>query len=238
MYNNEPKLVLGIGTGRCGTRSLRELFFKQDLMKHSNTYTNKMKHCIHEGSIHIDHNKNFFIEDSEKIEKYVTEYLNTTIRKCGNYIWPKKYEGLVLDDDPDEEINHHVNIGFNLLNYVEEFLKQYKHTYVIALKRPDKDSFVNSVWKNYYENGMGSFFVKYFLTQCMKEAEYEVKTFWGDYWEKYNAKIDELVSKYPDRIRSYNYLDVMNNKEVQKEMFTFCGVKYPYLTTNINIGSK
>ena len=43
-----PRIILGLGTGRCGSRNLHQLFLKQRLLKHNNSIQNKLKYCMHE----------------------------------------------------------------------------------------------------------------------------------------------------------------------------------------------
>jgi hypothetical protein len=219
MSTLEPKLILGIGTGRCGTRSLRDIFLEKSLMKTNNTRISKFGHCLHEGSPGIWFDKfkvhsKLTEDDYRRMETQVITYIDTHMN--------------------DHDLKFHVHIDFKLLNYIDIFVNKYDNIAIVALKR-DKKSFVKSVVNSYFLKPLNThktnqyqdnnaYFYHYYLGEQCPEVIQIVEKFYSKYWDDYNTYLDELVLKYPNKIKCYDYNDVLNKWVVQKDMFTFCGL--------------
>lgn len=266
-----PRIILGLGTGRCGSRNLHQLFLKQRLLKHNNSIQNKLKYCMHEYKwfpkfqTQTELNKLF----------YTRKYIERVIYNVDEYSWPisernyfnfntlqlphilESYNSNQLNSDitsdmliPYYDLKFHIHINYLLLDYVDSFVKSYSNVYVVVLKRP-KGEFIDSILNKYYiDTGAinlfeKSFFVGYLIQEYPDILEkkhcdiFEIaKQFWGNYWDNYYNKINYLKNMYPNKIRCYNYINVLNNESIQKDMLEFCGFDNPVIHTKWKIKIK
>lgn len=151
---------------------------------------------------------------------------------------------------PYYDLKFHIHINYVLIDYVDLFIKSYNNTYIIVLKRP-KGDFVDSILKTYYVDigainlFQNTFFVGYLIQEypnILEKPHCDIieisKQFWGNYWDNYYEKINNLKNIYPEKIKCYNYINVLNNESVQKDMLEFCGFNNPVIHTKWEIKNK
>ena len=141
------RIIFGIGSGKCGTHSLHKLMLKQDIMRENNSFENKFLYVKHEGE-NINAMRTYNeCSLEETVNKYIEMVNNNDENKCyySRGQTPNN-NNLHIRKNISGKSKYHINIGFTLLPYIENFIERYDNIAVIALKR-DKKQTIMSIYK-------------------------------------------------------------------------------------------
>ena len=203
---NNKKVILGIGTGRCGTVSLSDLLNQQE-------------------------NAFFSHELKIKIQKEV-DY---------NIPLPWQYDKKKFDSDWHSILNYDGkyvgDVSMFWLPYLEKILDNSEGLKVICLQR-DKQEVVNSYLK---KTEGRNHWIKHDGKQwdsCPWDKSYpnfeasNKEDALKKYWDYYYELVDDLIKKYPDRIKIFQMKDLNNAKQVE-DLLVFAGFENKRIISNI-----
>ena len=203
---NNKKVILGIGTGRCGTVSLSHLLNKQ-----------KGSRFSHELKIKI-----------EKKTDYNTplpwEYNDKAFNSAWNSIL--NYDGDYVGD-----------VSMFWLPYLQKLFELSESLKVICLQR-ERDGVITSYLKktegrNHWMNHNGKEWDFCPWDKCYpKFSTHSKEEALGLYWDFYYQLVNNLMKKYPNRIRIFQMTD-LNNMEKVDALLDFLGFDNKNVVSNI-----
>jgi len=213
-YTVRRRLVITVGSGRCGTHSAARLFNSQEGLLYTHEWAPIFKW---HGDAQLVINK---------LSVLVSRY---------PYVTNKQFQ-FPVPVDLKVKLNSDVvgDANFAYLPYVETILQRFPGTKVIALKRERQqtiDSFVRKCGnQNHWMERDGRMWRKGEYDKCFpKFNATDRKEAIGLYWDYYYREVERLIVKYPDQIRLFWTDDMFNDMEQQAEAFAFLGVKNPKL---------
>ena len=205
----DKQCIFGLGTGRCGTKSLAQLLNNQD-----NTI------CVHEGRFFSPFFKDKLFKDDKVALRLPWDSKNPNLLKrvlMTMLNTNKKYVG---------------DVAFYYLPYVETLLSLLPHVKFIALKR-EKEKMIESfmkktrhnLWSDLYKPSKGDVVKEYRdWAPLMPKYPYADRRKCLDiYWEKYYEEVDRLVNKYPDQMRVYQMEELLNDANKITELLDWLG---------------
>ena len=192
------QLIISIGTGRCGSVSLSKFLSAQEYVS-----------VLHEGRL-----------DSHKIRKLI---------KWGNdeknlFEWLE----FLLSLDGNKFVG---DTGMYYLPYIEQIIDKYPQVKIIVMER-DKEEVVKSYIKkttgrNHWFDHDGKewdkddkwdpCYPKYDIVNKEKALE--------KYWEDYKSQTDNLILKFPDKIRKWT-IQSFNTLNGKNEILNFLNYKF------------
>ena len=234
MSYNSKRIILGIGTGRCGTGSLVKLFREQKISEYNNSKDIKLSYIRHEG--YLKNNNLIWYSDDNKKREYVKLYLDIVKHNLEKmYYVSDSHVYNSMDNNIESDILFHINVNCGLLSYLDEFFKQYENIRIICLKRDKKktiESFLNLI-KVYPESvlNLKRWNKDNSILPVYKEGSLEDNI--SDYYDKYYEMVEKIKNKYPDKIRCYNTETLFSSETEQREMLEFCGFENPCILLHI-----
>jgi hypothetical protein len=200
------KVILGIGTGRCGTVSLSDLLNKQE----SSFFSHELKIKIKKPT---DYNTPLSWECDEQA---FDNAWNSILHYNGKYVG---------------------DVSMFWLPYLERLFNIADNLKVICLQR-EKQGVVNSYLKktegrNHWMDHDGSYWD--FCSWDKSYPNFKVETkeeALNRYWDYYYQLVDELIRKYPDRIRIFQMTDLNDEKKV-RSLLEFAGFENKNVISNI-----
>ncbi len=205
------KLIIGLGTGRCGTHSLSKLLgLQQDI------------YSSHEGLHGKNRNMLPWNFDIEKIMEDLTYSVEMSkdkdiVANTGLYYLP--YVPFLIDLF-DEKVFFIV-----LKREKEEVIQSF------YLRNIGYNPWVNHDASYWAQTPWDETFPKFEGVSSKKEAI-------GKYWEQYYSEVERIARQYPDRFFILN-TDELNDEEKLKKLFDFLGIENPvFAKIHINKNRK
>lgn len=203
---NTKKVILGIGTGRCGTVSLSNLLNKQQ----NSSFSHELKIRIEKKE---DYNQPLPWENDELA---FNSAWNSILHYNGEYVG---------------------DVSMFWLPYLERLFLKSEDLKVICLQR-EKQGVVKSYMKktegrNHWIEHDGKYWDicpwdKSYPNFKVKDKEEALNL----YWDYYYHLVEELIKKFPDRIKVFQMTD-LNNKQKIEKLLSFAGFKDKNIITNI-----
>ena len=192
-----PRLVLGIGSGRCGTQSLARLLDQQPAASVTHEITPVLswkdpqaKGRIAERLTALRFNGRNH-EISGDIAHYYLNYVNAALE-----LDPKLR--VICLKRPREEV-------------IESYYRWVTERFgpgVNHWKRPGSKWKSSAIWSKCFPK---------YATDDMREAI-------GLYWDEYYQSVDALLINHPDRLRMFDMRTSLNTEQGQRELLSFLGV--------------
>ena len=237
------QIVFGIGTPRSGTCSLYEFFLKQYIADSNNVLRYKKLYVKHEAS-NVHTPCSYEVDVPSDYQVIVNNYLKMVEMNLEVQYYGKKknikiqtYENNVYKYK--EVPNFHINVGFNLLNYLELFLKTNSSIKIIVIKR-NREKNIKSIYNRFkFDNKCVNtddnkeynlFFQSYF--NDLNDDNYEKIV--GEFYDNFYKKIDRVIEMFPDNVRCYKTGELFKSEKQQSELLTFCGFKQYVSDVNIH----
>jgi len=215
LFLDRKKIIIGVGTGRCGTCSLANILDKQ-------------KNCA------VTHESNpllFWEFSKEKINQKLQsllDYKGKFVGDIASYYLPyveyilKRYPStkvICLKRPKQETVKSFMKITPRFNHWVSSKMMEDKGDYYIDYKKRR--------WiKNYWDNCFPKYDVK------SKEEALEL------YWEEYYEEIERLQKKYPKNMMIISTED-LNSEDKLRKILSFIGIpkKHQKLLTNMKYES-
>ena len=200
------RIILGIGTGRCGTVSLMGLFNKQLNSSFSHELKiKKEKKVDYNTPLTWDYNEIALNSAWRSIQNYNGVYVGDIAMFWLPYLeklfsMSKDLKVICLQRDKEE--------------VVKSFLK--KTEMRNHWMNHDGIKWNYCPWDNSYPN---------FEAETKEEAL-------NFYWEYYYEQVDILIQKYPDKIRIF-HVSALNSEDKVEELLTFAGFHEKKIITKI-----
>lgn len=202
---SKKHLLLGLGSGRCGTTSLTMLWNSQDDCFASHESLPLVPWEISEGRFTFHKERLQILMD---MHAYVGEvcsswlpYFEEIVRSFPNV------RAVVLKRDKQSTVNSFYKItGSGKKGAINHWMEH------------DGTFFKKDPWDLFFPT---------YESNNMKDAI-------GRYWEEYYQIAEMLCEKYPENIRIFS-MDVLNDEEKQKELLRFCGFDNPKTSTKIEL---
>lgn len=236
------KIVIGFGSGRCGTQTLAAIIAKQPIALSSHEASPlKWNYDV----------KEFYralinLSMLPAVNKFPDDVLYTeTIDMLDSEDWIKgEIEGnlkQMFRFFPDKIV---CDVAWCWVNYIESILRLFPDAKAVCLKRGMKDT-VDSwcritegtnfwterssrFWAGEKTSSNKPYYPKYDLPK--KEALER-------YWMTYYAQAEILSMRYPDNVRIFG-VHLLNNADLQREMLEFIGVDDPVIKTDIHLNKS
>jgi len=215
-FLQRKKLVIGLGSGRCGTCSLAHLLDKQKNFRI--THETLPSNIFAFSKFSID-------KKLKKLLKYKGKFVGDVALYYLPYIEYilKKYPStkfICLKRSKKETINSFMRATPFYNHWTDPSLMKDKGEFYIDYK--------GKKWTKHYWNNL-------FPNYNNKSKEKAI----GLYWEDYYKKISELKKKYPRNIIILNTREALNSKKGISKMLSFIGIpkKHQKLLTNLNFES-
>ena len=203
---NNKKVILGIGTGRCGTVSLSHLLNKQKDSRFSHELKIKIeKKTDYNTPLPWEYNDKAFNSAWNSILHYNGHSVGAV-----SMFWLPYLEKLFSISE-DLKV---ICLQRNKQGVINSYLKKTEgRNHWI---KHDGKQWDFCPWDNSYPN---------FEVQNKEEAL-------NKYWDYYYQLVDGLMQKYPNRIKIFQITDLNNEKKVE-ELLTFAGFKNRNIISNI-----
>lgn len=203
---NNKKVILGIGTGRCGTVSLSDLLNKQENASFSHELKIKIKKEIdYNTPLPWEYDKKQFNSAWNSILHYEGEYVGDVsmfwlpyLEKL--FVISEDLKVICLQRDKEEVINSYLKKTEGRNHWI-------KH---------DGQQWDFCPWDTSYPNF---------------EVNNKVEAL-NLYWDYYYKLVNGLIKKHPNRIKVFQMID-LNNKEKVDALLTFAGFKNKKVVSNI-----
>lgn len=198
------KIVIGLGTGRCGTLSLTDLLNSQ-----------RTAHVTHEGTP--------LGQTGQTWKKYA--WMHLPWEPCANKF---KAVAQVIESYPGKLVG---DVGFYYLPYVEMLIDRFPNVRFICLKR-DRPQTVRSYMaksrlKNRWstEPHRGPYPHRDGWDKCYPKYNLPKKRALNHYWDDYYRTAKALRKKYPGRFRIWRVDSALNMLAGQIDVLQFAGVR-------------
>ena len=218
-------VILGIGTGRCGTLAFSKLLNQQLF----SDITHEWKHCEKfEWDAEFTANIESSVNNQKKFERVQSRY----------YSYLKRPGSIVGD------------VALWNLPYVETFLNNFENVKVIAIRRNKKDT-VKSFsayfkgmkhfpWMSDEERAKNTSYLKNSYDKCYPKFDFggkrgaeegapSIETGAEKYYSYYYAEVTRLLNKYPEKVVEIDSYEVLNDLQVQINLLRWAGFKTPFL---------
>ncbi len=203
---NNKKVILGIGTGRCGTVSLSDLLNKQENSSFSHELRIKIQKAVdYNTPLPWEFDKKAFDRAWDSILNYEGQYVGDV-----SMFWLPYLEKLFVMSE-DLKV---ICLQREKLEVVNSYLKktQGRNHWMIH----DGKQWDSCPWDKSYPN---------FEVNNKEEALHL-------YWDYYYQLVNDLMKKNPKRIKIFQMKD-LNNEEKVEELLTFAGFKNKKVILNI-----
>jgi hypothetical protein len=209
------QLIFGLGTGRCGTVSLKELLGLQ------NGFTSTHELVITPWQFSKNH-----------IDRTITSMQNRTNGSfaCDVSFWHLPYVIYILDKYPNSKF---ICLKRTKKDTVASYIKKTAANFKTGLKErnhwTDKSStyWDSNLWRldSVYDNC----YPKYNLPKVDAIAHY---------WDDYYNLAEEYAMAFKDNFVLFNTEEVLNDKEVQSSLLAFLDIPLATRVINININEN
>lgn len=226
-----PKILIGIGTGRCGTQSLANFLNAQ-----------RGAFVLHEAFITCENTPWVDFTNKTFINLKAEEFLEKLKRKAHGSL---NVDAITLLGD----------VAFWHLPYIEGYLQD-PNVIVIGLIRNREETILS--FDRWFNRDIGGSLFRHFpwtdndtlrqVNNMKNYPEYDicypsydfseygslgsnltVAVGCGIYYDNYIRRMQELADLYPSRVLLYDYNEILNNLTVQAQILDFIGaVKLPY----------
>lgn len=210
-------LIIGFGTGRCGTNSFTQLLGFQ--------------------GIPATHEIRFLPWKTDKWELYgillrmlggawADEALfPRTFYETWQDVENKRNEGLVfyhIQTMFDRTPGYIADVNLTWLNYIHDAIRIFPDLRAVCLQRNKKDTVKSWMTKDWDLWTVGSKDVK--GRPLMPQYELPLKEAIGQYWEDYYAEARLLETFYPENVKIFHSFMLLNEEEPQSEALSFLGI--------------
>jgi len=203
---NNKKVILGIGTGRCGTVSLSDLLNKQERASFSHELKIKIKRAgDYNAPLPWEYDENAFNSAWNSILHYDGQYVGDVsmfwlpyLEKL--FVMSEDLKVICLQRKKEEVVNSYLKKTEGRNHWIKHDGKQWD----------------SCPWDDSYPN---------FEVNNKEEALYL-------YWDYYYQLVNDLMQKYPGRIQIFQMTD-LNNEEKVEGLLTFAGFKNKKVISNI-----
>jgi len=195
----ERPLIIGLGTGRCGTHSLVDVLNAQDGVS-----------VVHEDkpTLHWDPAQ----EDSDVIARFQAKIDRAPDKIVGEVaLFLLGHTPALLEAFPQARA---------------VVLQRPRDEVIASFARWVRGSARHRRHTNHWQRGVRRKRVRWdrafpqFDAQTMEEAI-------GLYWDWYGRQVESLMRTYPDRVRQWTMADALNDSQAQREMLLWLGIEDP-----------
>lgn len=213
-------VVIGLGSGRCGTRSLSMFLEKHGII------------CGHE---------RYLLNLNPQKEPRLRSILRRLKHDVG-YYW-LNYVGMVLDSNPNTKficfwrekerviasfMRHTLDPIYQALvksQDVTVIKSQFRYCDTVTQKQLDEmdpatREFVESAWTDWQYNEDYEFGENYNPDAVSSDR----RTYLSNYYDDYYVKAESLQAKYPDNFKIFDMLHALNTIDGNNEILNFIGV--------------
>ncbi len=189
------RIILGMGSGRCGTRSLASLL---DLQLGA-----KVTHEEHPLLMWRSASKG---KIERRLERMLRSREEAVVGDVASFYLP--YVEAAIEFDPAIRI---VCLRRPREETIQSFCQWLDKVHPLPTnhwaKRPAAGWHHEPIWTQ--------IFPQYETTDRLKGI--------GRYWNEYYERSDELAKKFPEQVRVFDWLDAIGTMEGQREVLSFCG---------------
>lgn len=193
------KLIIGLGTGRCGTVSLSQFF------KHQENFFS-----AHEGLHSLVPLKQYLLPWDKSNRLLYEKWKHAISEKLNHYDFVAETASF-------------------LLPYAEDIINDFPDVLFVVLKRSKEGTVASFIKKTYKRNHWMAHdgtvdFLDPVWDAIHPKFEADNKTdALNKYWDMYYKTIDQLVHNYPDKLKVFDYND-LNKEAGRKNILDFIGV--------------
>lgn len=189
------RIILGMGTGRCGTRSLATLLNRQPAAK-----------VTHEEYPLLTWRSPFPEKLVARLQRMLTSRKAKIVGDVASFYLP--YTELAIAFDPEIRIvclkRPRAEVVHSFCQWVDKVHPLPTNHWAI---RPAPGWYHETIWT--------PIFPQYETTDRLKGI--------GRYWYEYYERAETLQAQFPTNIRIFDWLPALNTLEGQRELLSFCG---------------
>jgi len=223
-------LIIGFGTGRCGTNSLTTLLGRQGAYA-----THEIRLLPWETDIWELYGilARMIVFTSGEESKYPVKFYH-----LWQYIEKKQMPPAIEEEIRflyDKTEGMVADVNFSWLNYIEDALMLFPDLRAVCLKRNREDTVKSWLLKDYdlwtihgndIPEGTRPLFPLFDLP--LKEAV-------GAYWDEYYRRAGDLEKKYPDNVKIFYDFKPLNEEHCQRRLLDFIGIPREKQVIKLNI---
>jgi len=215
-------IIIGLGTGRCGTRSMAKFLTKHGI---DATHEKYRLNWNPEKQKNIEGILDRFKPD---VAYYWLPYVEKVIEKYpdAKFICFKRDRNLVIKSYLRDIIPVNPIVQM-LIKSVSYKVKEYTFKYSETVTQEDLDNMdaatrdaVEAAWDEEQRTEV------YFPDESVprRKVATDLRDCISDYWDEYYDMAEMLESKYPDNFKIFDMLHALNTEEGNNEMLNFIGV--------------
>ena len=205
------RLLIGLGTGRCGTLSLATVLDAQYQASVTHEFNWRLPWIPITSYLNIQLTSIFNLQVGEQVGDVGFYYLPYAEKIINTYPDSRL---ICLKRDMDDTTASQMRAGESLhhMHVVDEGSKYFDHD------KCDLSNLENRIFRN-----------------CFPKYDLPEKKAWEQYWKDYYTVAERLQSKYPTNFGIFDMEETLNTADGQNKMLEFAGTKSRFILTHIKV---